>query len=216
MRRAIAILPGWRREDFLTAGTCLRKHQKHARVSALTVPARWPSLCLSPQLFQLNLCDWWTQSRCPDWRSLSGWLITDFTPALMSQHSSPVVPVATACHSSPAGQTDTGLLEEVGSCDSSQRWSVDPWRPPADQPGLGFLCLPPVWGVGFFVPVCLLRLAEGLRSGQSGPPGHTSRRLIYKSLLHGALRIHIDVEGQAVEAGGTELGAIVAAWRGGG
>lgn len=91
-----------------------------------------------------------------------------------------------------------------------------PLETPCRPARAGVLVSAPSLGVVFFVPVCLLRLTEGLRSGQSGPLGHTSRGLIYKSLLLGALRIHFDVEGQAVEAGGTELGVIVAAWRGGG
>lgn len=75
------------------------------RMPSLT--PRWPSLCSSPQLFEANLYDQWTHNRCPGRCPPSGWLVTvsDFSPALMSQHSSSVVPVAAACHGSPVGQT---------------------------------------------------------------------------------------------------------------
>ena len=69
------------------------KRVRHNRSDlARTHAAHRPS-CLS-QVF----CDQWTHNRCADTCSPSGWPITvpDFTPGLMSQHSSSVVSMAAA------------------------------------------------------------------------------------------------------------------------
>lgn len=95
--RNVTVLPGWDRKDFLPARPSL--NTESTRTSGIfTGPPRWPSLCASPQLFEPNLCDRWTHNRCADRCSSSGWLVTvpEFTPALMSEHNSSVVPVAAA------------------------------------------------------------------------------------------------------------------------
>ena len=95
--RNVTVLPGWDRRDFLPARPSLSTESTHTS-GIFTVPPRWPSLCSSPQLFEPNLCVRWTHNRCADRCSPSGWLVTvpDFTPALMSEKNSSVVPVAAA------------------------------------------------------------------------------------------------------------------------
>lgn len=137
----------------------LLKHRKGTRARLRDAPASGLSPYSSPQLFGANLCVCWTHSRCPARRVPSGRLVTDpdFTPALMSQASSSVVPAAAACQGSPAG-ADAGPLVEVGSCPSSLLWSVGPGDPSAGRPESRGArpssvvrwvpCVPRVWALG--------------------------------------------------------------------
>ena len=138
-------------------------------------------------------CDQWTHNWCADRCSRSGWLVTvpDFTPALMSQHSSSVVSVAAAARVHQLGRV-LGCWQRWGAAIPANfgQWAPETLcrSPRAEVLGSGTLS---IVGVGFFLcPV----VGEALKGALGSKPIRMSRphvqRLTESPWHHGALYLY--------------------------
>lgn len=140
-------------------------------------------------------CDQWTHNRCADRCSCSGWLVTapDFTPALMSQHSSSVVSVAAAARVHQLGRV-LGCWQRWGAAIPANfgQWAPETLcrSPRAEVLGSGTLS---IVGVGFFLcPVVGEALKGALGSGPIRMYRPHVQRLTKSLAPRGSVSIQLD------------------------